>query len=55
MTLAEALEAGDRGRDSLSALRLAEEIQPRADIAEALDAAIAKYGFRGHRNTGRQR
>ena len=46
MTLAEALEAGDRGRDSLSALRLAEEIQPRADIAEALDAAIAKYGFR---------
>lgn len=46
LTLAEALEANDRGRDALSALRLAEAIQPRADITEALDAAIAKYGFR---------
>jgi len=46
LTLATALEANERGRDALFALRLAAEIQPRDDIAEALDAAIAKYGFR---------
>lgn len=46
MVLAEALELNNRGRDALSALRLAEAVQPRADVVEALDAAIAKYGFR---------
>lgn len=46
MTLAEALEAAGRGRDMLRALRLAESIQPRQDIAEALAGAVAKYGFR---------
>lgn len=45
-TLGQALERADRGRDMVSALRLAAEIQPREDILAALDAAIAKYGFR---------
>ncbi|WP_223425900.1 alpha-2-macroglobulin family protein [Tateyamaria pelophila] len=45
-TLAEALEANQRGRDMLSVLRLAQSIQPRDDIATALEDAIGKYGFR---------
>ncbi|MCI5097008.1 MAG: alpha-2-macroglobulin family protein [Rhodobacteraceae bacterium] len=44
--LAEALERAGRGRDMVAALRLAQASQPRLDIAEALDKAIAKYGFR---------
>ncbi|MDK3017771.1 alpha-2-macroglobulin family protein [Pseudodonghicola flavimaris] len=44
--LGEALERQGRGRVMLSALRLASEIQPRADILAALDEAIGKYGFR---------
>ncbi|MEX0317764.1 MAG: alpha-2-macroglobulin family protein [Ruegeria sp.] len=44
--LADALERNDRGRDMVSALRLAYRIQPRADIQTALDRAVAKYGFR---------
>ncbi|MEO0401173.1 MAG: alpha-2-macroglobulin family protein [Pseudomonadota bacterium] len=43
---ADALERNGRGRDVVSALRLAQSLQPRDDIAQALDAAIAKYGFR---------
>lgn len=44
--LAEALEATGRGRDSVTALRLAQSLQPRDDIADALEKAVAKYGFR---------
>ncbi len=46
MTLADALDAAERGRDMIPALRLAETIQPREDVQAALDRAIAKYGFR---------
>ena len=46
LILAEALERDDRGSDMVQALRLADSIQPRADVTAALDAAIAKYGFR---------
>lgn len=45
-TLADALEANQRGRDMIGVLRLAQSIQPRDDIAAALDDAIGKYGFR---------
>ncbi len=44
--LAEALEANRRGRDMLGVLRVAQSIQPRDDVARALDDAIGKYGFR---------
>ena len=44
--LAEALEASGRGKDMVPTLRLAERISPRDDVIGALDAAIAKYGFR---------
>lgn len=46
LDLSEALEATGQGRQMIPALRLAEEIAPRAEIDRALDAAIAKYGFR---------
>ena len=44
--MAEALEQANRGRDMVPALRLAQSIQPRQDVAVALEKAIAKYGFR---------
>ena len=44
--LAQGLEANDRGRDMISALRLAQSLSPRDDIAHALDTALGKYGFR---------
>ncbi|WP_299845396.1 alpha-2-macroglobulin family protein [uncultured Roseovarius sp.] len=44
--MADALERNKRGRDMISALRLAQEIQPRQDLANTLEKAIAKYGFR---------
>ncbi|MCB1333527.1 MAG: alpha-2-macroglobulin family protein [Roseivivax sp.] len=44
--MAAALERLERGRDMLRALRLAETIQPRADIVASLEDAIGKYGFR---------
>ena len=49
--MSEALEIMGRGRDMVPTLRLAERVQPREDVVTALDAAIAKYGFRitGHR------
>jgi hypothetical protein len=48
--MAEALERLDRGRTAIPALRLAQELSPRDDIARALEEAIARYGFRvtGH-------
>lgn len=44
--LARALEANNRGRDMIPALRLAQSIRPRDDLADLLDDAIGKYGFR---------
>ena len=44
--LAERLENAGRGRDMIPALRLAQAIAPRADIAAALEDAVGKYGFR---------
>ena len=44
--LAEALERRGRGRDMIPALRLAQAVQPRDDVARMLDDAIGKYGFR---------
>jgi uncharacterized protein YfaS (alpha-2-macroglobulin family) len=45
--MSDALERSRRGRDMIHALRLAQSLQPnRADIGEALDKAIGKYGFR---------
>ena len=44
--MSDLLIADDSGRRALSALRLAESIQPRDDVISALDDAIAKYGFR---------
>ncbi|MDR9485896.1 MAG: alpha-2-macroglobulin family protein [Sediminimonas sp.] len=51
LVLSRALEASDRGRDMIPALRLAQAAQQgRRDIASALEDAIGKYGFRitGH-------
>lgn len=45
-TMGAALERIDRGRDTVQALRLAQQLQPRDDTAVALDDAIGKYGFR---------
>ncbi|PVA10019.1 PAN domain-containing protein [Pelagivirga sediminicola] len=46
LILADALERGERGREMVQALRLAEGIEPRADVVAALEDASAKYGFR---------
>ena len=46
VTMGQALEAADRGRDTVQALRLAQNLQPRDDTAAALTEAIGKYGFR---------
>jgi uncharacterized protein YfaS (alpha-2-macroglobulin family) len=46
LDLSRVLEAEGKGRDVIPALRLAESLGSRADIADALDAAIGKYGFR---------
>ena len=44
--LARALEDASRGRDMIGALRLADAIEPRPELAAALETAIGKYGFR---------
>ncbi|NVO56097.1 alpha-2-macroglobulin family protein [Rhodobacteraceae bacterium B1Z28] len=46
LTLANALEEVERGRDMIPVLRLAEQVQPREDVLATLDQAIGKYGFR---------
>jgi alpha-2-macroglobulin len=46
VTMGEALESIDRGRDTVQALRLAQALQPRDDTAALLDSAVGKYGFR---------
>ncbi|MBK1634181.1 alpha-2-macroglobulin family protein [Rhodovulum adriaticum] len=44
--IALALEVLGRGREMIPALRLAQDLSPRDDIARLLDTAVAKYGFR---------
>ncbi|MGR3371937.1 MAG: alpha-2-macroglobulin family protein [Pseudooceanicola nanhaiensis] len=44
--MARAFEVTGRGRDMIPALRLAQSVQPRDDTADALEDAVAKYGFR---------
>ncbi len=44
--IAIALENNGRGRDSIPALQLAVELSPRRDLQDALDRAIAQFGFR---------
>lgn len=46
VTMADVLERNGRGRDTVSALRLAQSLQERVDTAALLDTAIGKYGFR---------
>ncbi len=46
MLLAQGLQQTDRGRQSIDALRLAHSLQPRDDIAQALEKAIGQFGFR---------
>ncbi len=46
VALAQALEPLDRGGEMIPALRLAESLQPRADVTALLDEAVGKYGFR---------
>ncbi len=46
VTMADVLERNGRGRDTVSALRLAQSLQERTDTAALLDDAIGKYGFR---------
>ena len=46
VVMGQALEAVGRGRDTVQALRLAQDLQARDDTATALDDAIGKYGFR---------
>lgn len=43
--MAQALEAMGRGRDMIPALRLAQRLSPRDDMAAELDRAITHYGF----------
>ncbi|GGD36482.1 alpha-2-macroglobulin family protein [Sinisalibacter lacisalsi] len=44
--MATALENLGRGRQMISALRLAQAASPRAETAEAIDRAVGLYGFR---------
>lgn len=46
VVMADVLERNERGRDTVSALRLAQSLQERTDTAALLDDAIGKYGFR---------
>lgn len=46
LTMAEALEALNRGRETVPALRLAHDLAPRADVQAALDRAVERFGFR---------
>ncbi|WP_068116216.1 alpha-2-macroglobulin family protein [Tropicimonas marinistellae] len=45
-TMAEALEAANRGPAAIPALRLAESVAPNPRVSAALDRAIGAYGFR---------
>ena len=46
VTMGQALEGIDRGRDTVQALRLAQTLQARDDTAAALDRVMGIYGFR---------
>jgi alpha-2-macroglobulin len=46
VAMADMLEPDGRGRQALSALRLAQEILPRDALAGRLEAAIERHGFR---------
>lgn len=46
LDLADALEAEGRGRTSITALRLSNDIQPRRDTQAKLERAIGLFGFR---------
>jgi uncharacterized protein YfaS (alpha-2-macroglobulin family) len=46
VVMADVLERNGRGRDTVSALRLAQSLQDRVDTAALLDTTIGKYGFR---------
>ncbi|MFM7333833.1 MAG: PAN/Apple domain-containing protein, partial [Tabrizicola sp.] len=46
VVMGDVLERNGRGRDTVSALRLAQSLQERTDTAALLDDAIGKYGFR---------
>ena len=46
LVLADALAVDGRGRDMIPALRLAEQLDPRADVTAALARARDRYGFR---------
>ncbi|PWJ11770.1 alpha-2-macroglobulin family protein [Jannaschia seohaensis] len=46
LVLSEALEKIGRGRDMIPVLRLAQSIEARQDVGDALDVALGKYGFR---------
>ncbi len=51
VTMADALERLGRGRDTVTALRLAQSLAPREDTATLLDSAMGLYGFRISENT----
>ncbi len=44
--MGQSLETMDRGRDTVQAYRLAQDLQPRDDTAALLSDAAGKYGFR---------
>ncbi|WP_294224071.1 alpha-2-macroglobulin family protein [uncultured Shimia sp.] len=44
--MADQFDNQERGKSVLRSLRLAETLQPRADVGRRLEAAIGKYGFR---------
>ncbi len=46
VVMADMLEPEGRGRQALSALRLAQEILPREALAPRLESMVARYGFR---------
>ncbi|MCU0828088.1 MAG: alpha-2-macroglobulin family protein [Tabrizicola sp.] len=46
VVMGDVLERNGRGRDTVSALRLAQSLQERTDTAALLNNAIGKYGFR---------
>jgi alpha-2-macroglobulin len=49
--LAQSLETAEQGREMIPALRLAQSIAPRDDLAQRLEEAVGKYGFRIIGNT----
>ena len=46
LEIAQGLVQADRGREAIAALRLAQSIRPRDDVATLLDDLVGKFGFR---------